>query len=151
MAHVMSSQLLWPATARTESPRKEQTDSLRLLFSDVTTQWVSLSNNDPWAIWEISNYDSLLIDLEVYQATCAGLSEQIFMCMGPTPSLEWSVVCLDNLTCWLSEQQWPGRRRRICSPGDTLCADGYVDNLKGLDLSHADGLSRLTLVALLIG
>lgn len=34
----MSSQLLWPTTAKTESPRKEATDSLWLLFNDVTTQ-----------------------------------------------------------------------------------------------------------------
>ena len=98
MAHVMSSQLLWPTTAKTESPRKEQTDSLRLLFNDVTTQWATLSNNDPWAIWEICSYDSLLIDLKISSHTCwpfrAGVGR------APTPSLEWSQLCLDSLT-WL--------------------------------------------------
>lgn len=70
MVHVMSSQLLWPTTAKTENPRKEQTDSPRLLFNDVTTKWVTLSNNEPWAIWKICNYDSLLIDLKISSHTC---------------------------------------------------------------------------------
>ena len=98
MVRVMSSQLLRPTTAKTESPRKEQTDSLRLLRNDVTTQRVTRSNNDPWVIWEICSYDLLLIDLKISSHIRwpfrAGVGR------APTPSLEWSELCLDSLT-WL--------------------------------------------------
>ncbi len=153
MVYVMSSQLLWPTTAKTESPRKEPTNSLRLLFNDVTTQWVTLSNNDPWAIWEICSYDSLLIDLKISSHICwpfrAGVGK------APTPSLEWSELCLDSLT-WLAilapvtSDQAVNTRFGPWGPC-TLCTVGYVGDLNGLYFSHADGLSKLNLVALLMG
>lgn len=116
MVHVMSSQLLWPTTAKTESPRKEPTNSPRLLLNDVTAQFATRSNNDPRAIWEICKYDSLLIDLKISSHMCwpfrAGVGR------APTPSLEWSELCLDSLT-WLAipctSDQWPGRKHKIRS------------------------------------
>lgn len=96
MVHVMSSQLLWPTTAKTESPRKEPTTSLRILFNDVTTQRAPPSNNDPWSISEISKDESLLIDLKISSRMCWPFRAGVHM--DPTPSLEWSELCLDSLT-----------------------------------------------------
>ncbi len=155
MVHVMSFQLLWPATAQTKHPRKEQTVSLWLLFNDVTTQWVTLSNNDQWVIWEICNYDSLLIDPKTSSHICWPFRAEVGR--APTASLEWSQLCLDSLT-------WPvillpvtidQASKHIFSPWGAcalrLHAVGYIGNLNGLYFSNAHGLSKLKLVALLMG
>lgn len=58
MVCVMSSQLLWPTTAKTESPRKEPANSLRPL------QWC----HNPCV--PLSNNESLLIGLKISSHTC---------------------------------------------------------------------------------
>lgn len=152
MAHVMSSQLPWPTTAKTESPRKEPTNSLRLLFNDVTTQRATLSSNDPRAIWEISNYDSLLIDLKISSHIRWPFGARVGR--APTPSLEWSELCLDSLTRLVilvpvtSDQAVNTRSGPWGAP--TLRTVGSVGNLNGLYFSHTDGLSKLKLVVLLM-
>lgn len=94
LSHLSCSQLL-----KTESPRKEPTDSPWLPLNDVTNRFVTQSNNEPWAISENCKYDLLLIDLKISNHMCwpfgAGVGR------APTPSLEWSQLCLDSLT-WLA-------------------------------------------------
>lgn len=157
MVHVMSSQLLWPTTAKTENPRKEPTNSPQLLFNDVTTQWVTLSNNDPWAIWAICNYESLLIDLKISSHMCwpfrTRVHSRILPVLWSGQSHAWT-AWLD----WPSMYQWQDRKHKIRSQRglytSVLYAVGYIvmpSNLKELYFSHADRLSKIKLAALLMG
>lgn len=151
IVHVMSFQLLWPTTAKTENPRKEPGSSLWLLFNDVTAQRVTLSNNDPWAIWEICSYDSLLIDLKISNYMCRPF--RIGVHMDFKPSLEWSTLCLDSLT-WMAIRVQGCKHTIPCLRGpctQSLHNKSYVGNLKGLYFNCADRLSKLKLVAMLIG
>lgn len=83
-------------------------------FSMMSLQWVTLSNNDPRAIWEICNYDLLLIDLKISSHICWPFRTRTGVGRAPTPSLQWSELCLDSLTGHLcTSDQWKGCKRKI--------------------------------------
>lgn len=157
MVHVMSSQLLWPTTAKKRKSEKSTNPCPwgYFFFNDVTTLWVASSNNEPWAIWEISNGDSLLIDLKLSSHICWTYGTGL--CMDPTPFFGVVTVVFGQLDL----TGHPCTSEKIVNvsstPWEACVVQLYTVNhavmsrsLKGLHVSHNNWFSKLKLVVLLI-